>query len=128
MMRRILLVLLPVVLLAFVCVLVTGTSADVSAQGLIEYSSDLVLEYEVLQFGPVGWRSEIKNGCVVYKSMKLPGGDTSLLMVYLTKDLWEYLAPEQEPTPFYFQYPVDEVVTVCGNTVHLRWVPLTPGS
>jgi hypothetical protein len=126
-MRRILLILVPVVLLAFVCLLVAAGTGDVSAQGQIEYSSHLVVEYAALQFGPVGWRSDVRDGCVIYRSMRSQAAETSALVVHLTKDLWEYLAPGQDPTPFLLQYPPDEVVTVCGNTVHLRWIPQPSG-
>lgn len=119
-MRRIILVLLPVVLLAFVCVSVTRTSADVSAQGMIEYEVPcvLVVEYELLWFEPDAWRSGVDHGCVVYESLVSKDDPTAEFALVPSKDWWPDVP--QPPGKLELTYGEGEEVTVCGDTVHFR--------
>lgn len=118
-MRKILLVLLPIVLLALVWPLVAGEADDVSAQGSIEYSGDLVVEYDLLFFEPLGWKSDLKGGCVVYKP-EHPGAYFEIL---LTEDLWVVLIGELPRATLRVAYEPMQVVTVCGDTVHFYTTP-----
>ncbi len=124
MMRKIVLVLLPIVLLALVWPLVIGEAEHVSAQGMIEYTGDLAVEYDLLFFEPDGWRSRLKEGCVVYE----PEHPTAWFQILLTEDLWVALGGEGPRDVLRLEYEPMEVVTVCGDTVHFYYRPPISGS
>jgi hypothetical protein len=122
---KVLLGLLAVILLALVSLSPTGEVDRVSAQGLVEYEYDCAGKYDLLWFPTLGWDSEVKGGCVVYQlkeSDENPG--TPELFIRLSEELRVLLGYEDvEMVPL--AYGKGEVVTVCGDTVHFRYLPVS---
>jgi hypothetical protein len=113
---KVLLVLLAVILLALVSLSPTGEVDPVLAQGLVDYPlySDLAMKYHLLTFLPFAWKSEVKGGCVIYKlAQSDEDAETAELIVF----------PAQDEPGIALAYGKDEVVTVCGDTVHFRYLP-----